>query len=97
LSRPCRPVVQLSSAVGRAFFVYLPDTLTAPVLRAHLETAGQDTPPQEGVARIKSDVLRDGVAVTSGGVIPGVASLAAPVFTAGESLPLGCRPGRALP
>jgi DNA-binding IclR family transcriptional regulator len=33
-------------------------------------------------------VLRDGYALTSGGLVPGVASVAAPVFTAGESLPL---------
>jgi len=33
-------------------------------------------------------VLREGIAVTSGGVIPGVTSVAAPVFTTGESLPL---------
>ncbi|MBO2463945.1 IclR family transcriptional regulator [Actinomadura violacea] len=78
----------LTSAVGRAFFAYLPDTLTGPVLRAQLETDERGTPAQEEMARIRSDVLRDGVAVTSGGVIPGIVSLAAPVFTAGDSLPL---------
>ncbi|MDL4813276.1 IclR family transcriptional regulator [Actinomadura opuntiae] len=78
----------LTSAVGRAFFAYLPDTLTGPVLQAQLEADEQGVPAQEEIARIKSDVLRDGVAVTSGGVIPGIASLAAPVFTAGDSLPL---------
>jgi DNA-binding IclR family transcriptional regulator len=33
-------------------------------------------------------VRQDGVALTSGGLVPGVASLAAPVFTAVDSLPL---------
>ncbi|NUP03969.1 MAG: IclR family transcriptional regulator [Nonomuraea sp.] len=78
----------LTSAVGRAFFAYLPGTLTEPVLRAQLETDDRGAPTQAEIARIKADVLRDGVAVTSGGIIPGVTSLAAPVFTAGESLPL---------
>nr|WP_157647636.1 IclR family transcriptional regulator C-terminal domain-containing protein [Actinomycetospora chiangmaiensis] len=34
------------------------------------------------------EVQDRGYALTSGGVIPGVTSVAAPVFTAGESLPL---------
>jgi DNA-binding IclR family transcriptional regulator len=33
-------------------------------------------------------VRRAGVALTSGGVVPGVVSVAAPVFPAAESLPL---------
>jgi DNA-binding IclR family transcriptional regulator len=73
----------LSSSVGRVYLAYLPATLTDPIIRAQSSavSAGE-------IQRIKDDVLRDGVAITSGGVIPGVASVAAPVFTTGESLPL---------
>ncbi|MCD2191168.1 IclR family transcriptional regulator [Actinomycetospora soli] len=71
----------LASSVGRVYLAHLPATLTDPVLRsedADLDEAG----------RIGEEVRDRGYAVTSGGVIPGVTSIAAPVFTAGESLPL---------
>jgi DNA-binding IclR family transcriptional regulator len=78
----------LSSSVGRVYLAHLPETLTVPVLRGEVD-AGSD-PGLSGaqIEAIKADVLRDGVARTSGGVIPGVTSVAAPVFTAAESLPL---------
>lgn len=47
-----------------------------------------DPSTRERVDEIRFEVLRDGVATASGGVIPGVTSVAAPVFTAGDSLPL---------
>ncbi|MGA5573612.1 IclR family transcriptional regulator domain-containing protein [Streptomyces koyangensis] len=37
---------------------------------------------------MRTETRSEGVAATVGGVIPGVTSLAAPVFTAGDSLPL---------
>lgn len=78
----------LSSSVGRVYLAHLPQSLTEPVLRHQLETSDTVEAPEVEVARITADVRRDGVAITSGGVIPGVASVAAPVFTTGESLPL---------
>ncbi len=79
----------LTSAVGQVYLAHLADTLTGPVLRAEQEDGTGDLPPTEDeVARIRSTVLRAGVATTRGGVIPGVCSVAAPVFTAVESLPL---------
>lgn len=78
----------LNSAMGGAFLAHLPDQLTLPVLRAQLEVETLDPVTQGRVTKIRSKVLRDGVATTFGGVIPGVTSVAAPVFTAGESLPL---------
>lgn len=78
----------LSSSVGRVYLTHLPDTLTRPVIEAQGATAVGPSLSQRDLARIRADVVRDGVAVTSGGVIPGVASVAAPVFTTGESLPL---------
>jgi len=78
----------LTSSVGRVFFAYLPEILTEPVLRVQLETADPRLPTAAEMARIKKDVRRSGVAVTSGGLIPGIASVAAPVFTGGDALPL---------
>jgi DNA-binding IclR family transcriptional regulator len=74
----------LTSSVGQVYLAHLPATLTTPIIEA------QQAEPLSGeqIKRIKEDVLRDGFAVTSGGVIPGVTSVAAPVFTTGESLPL---------
>ncbi|MFI0938494.1 IclR family transcriptional regulator [Streptomyces sp. NPDC021020] len=79
----------LNSALGRVFLAHLPRQLTGPVLCAQLECDTLDTATREEVRRITAEVLgADGVAATAGGVIPGVTSVAAPVFTAGESLPL---------
>ncbi|MFJ9110204.1 hypothetical protein [Streptomyces sp. NPDC102283] len=58
------------------------------MLRLQLETKRLDPATKERVDTVRSEVLADGVATTFGGVIPGVTSLAAPVSTAGESLPL---------
>lgn len=77
----------LSSSVGRVYLAHLPETLTGPVLRGERESGTHADVSDAEIARIKETVLRDGVALTSGGVIPGVTSAAAPVFTAG-SLPL---------
>lgn len=76
------------SSIGRVYLAYLPETLTGPVLRAELESATSPRPAVSEITRITKTVLREGVALTSGGVVPGVTSLAAPVFAAGESLPL---------
>ncbi len=77
----------LTSSVGRVYLAYLPESLTSPVLRSEVSPGREGTAPTE-VERVKEAVRRRGVAETSGGVIPGVTSLAAPVFPAGESLPL---------
>jgi len=78
----------LTSSIGRVYLAHLPDTLIEPLLRTQLESSEGDAPSRGEIEHIKADVLRDGVAVTSGGVVPGVVSVAAPVFSAGESLPL---------
>lgn len=77
-----------ASSIGRVYLAHLPETLTGPVLHAELEEATSPRPTDREFARIRKTVLREGVALTSGGVVPGVTSLAAPVFAAGESLPL---------
>ncbi|MGW4809211.1 IclR family transcriptional regulator [Kitasatospora sp. NPDC004272] len=78
----------LNSAMGGVFLAHLPEQLTGSVLRGQLEAEALDEAVRDRVDRIKEEVLRTGVATTVGGVIPGVTSLAAPVFTAGESFPL---------
>ncbi|MFE6365692.1 IclR family transcriptional regulator [Streptomyces sp. NPDC057806] len=78
----------LTSAMGGVFLAYLPEQLTGPVLRAQLESEALDAGTRERVDLIKAEVARQGVASTVGGVIPGVTSVAAPVFTVGESFPL---------
>jgi DNA-binding IclR family transcriptional regulator len=77
----------LSSSIGRVYLTHLPRTLTDPVVAAQDATADQRFTDEE-IERIKADVRHNGFAVTSGGVIPGVTSVAAPVFTTGEALPL---------
>jgi DNA-binding IclR family transcriptional regulator len=77
----------LTSSVGRVYLTHLPDTLTGSVVETE-RAAGRDRLSDRDLAEITATVRRDGVALTSGGVIPGVASLAAPVFVAGQNLPL---------
>ncbi|MEU6111994.1 IclR family transcriptional regulator [Streptomyces albidoflavus] len=78
----------LNSAMGGAFLTHLPEQLTDPVLRAQLEEDPLTEATRTRVTEIRTETHREGVAATVGGVIPGVTSLAAPVFTAGDSLPL---------
>ncbi|MDP4511709.1 IclR family transcriptional regulator [Nonomuraea turcica] len=77
----------LTSSIGRLYLTHLPRTLTDPVIAAQEATADERFTDEE-IERIKADVRHTGYAVTSGGVIPGVTSVAAPVFTTGEALPL---------
>jgi DNA-binding IclR family transcriptional regulator len=78
----------LSSSIGRVYLAFLPDSLTDPILREQQADTGAG--PVSPAARqcIKAEVRQAGVAVISGSVVPGVVSVAAPVFTTGEALPL---------
>lgn len=78
----------LASSVGRVYLAHLPATLTEPVIRAQHPIVDRTRLSDEEIERIKVEVRRDGVAITYDAVIPGVSSVAAPVFTTGESLPL---------
>lgn len=73
----------LSSSLGRVYLAFLPDSLTDPVV---LEQDADVSPAER--QRIKDEVRRAGVAVVSGSVVTGVVSVAAPVFTTAEALPL---------
>jgi len=73
----------LSSSLGRVYLAFLPDSLTGPVVLE--QDADVSTAERQ---RIKDEVRRAGVAVVSGSVVTGVVSVAAPVFTTAEALPL---------
>ncbi|HUA42070.1 MAG TPA: IclR family transcriptional regulator [Streptosporangiaceae bacterium] len=78
----------LPSALGRVFLAYLPEALTAPVLAAQYRPDDDKPLDDCEIEQVKATVRGEGVAFTSGTLIPGVASLAAPVLTAGSALPL---------
>lgn len=78
----------LASAVGQVFLAYLPETMTEPVLKAEHPPDDPSPLTDEDITRAKAAVRHDGLASTSGGLIPGLASVAAPVFTTTASLPL---------
>lgn len=78
----------LDSSVGRVFLAHLPEATTAPILHRQLAVGKRQALKERAVNRIVADVRKCGYALTSDGVIPGLTSVAAPVFGAGESLPL---------
>ncbi len=78
----------LTSSVGRVYLTYLPASLTRPLIRAQRPTLEPGAIPDGEIEDIKASVLEQGYASTSGGVIPGIYSVAAPVFTTGDMLPL---------
>lgn len=73
----------LDSSIGRVFLAHLPEAMTRPVLVEQLGTRAVDASLQQ-IVDLGREVRAQGFAVTSGGVIPGLVSLAAPVFPASE-------------
>ena len=78
----------LSSSIGQVYLAYLADSLIMPNLEAERATAAGATWSQRRIDVLRRRVRQQRYAVTVGGVIPGVASVAAPVFTASDPLPL---------
>ncbi|MDQ0632368.1 DNA-binding IclR family transcriptional regulator [Arthrobacter pascens] len=78
----------LTSSGGLIFLAYLPESMSAAVLAADRARLSSDAFSDADIARSRQEVLRAGYAVTSGGIIPGVSSVAAPVFSSVDSLPL---------
>jgi DNA-binding IclR family transcriptional regulator len=76
----------LSSSVGRVYLAILPEIVTRPLVTQR--SGDQSHLTAEEIDRIRAEVRRDGYATTAGGVIPGIFSLAAPVYTTGDVLPL---------
>lgn len=78
----------LTSSGGLVFLAYLPPSMTAGALEADRARRSRSAYPDEEISRIKKNVLSAGYSITTGGVIPGVSSIAAPAFSTGDSLPL---------
>ncbi len=77
----------LASSIGHVFLAYLPESLTEETLTAELATEG-NVWNRRRVGLLQAKVRKQGYAVTHGGVIPGIASVAAPVFAANDPMPL---------
>lgn len=77
----------VTTSAGRVFLTHLPATLTDPVLRTARDS-GQCDLTDDQIEEIKTDVRRTGVAIATNAVIPGVSSIAAPVFNAEGDIPL---------
>ncbi len=78
----------LASSAGRVFLAVLPESMTAPVLALSRQRLSSLSLSESDVEGIRAQVRRAGFALTSGGVIPGVSSIAAPIFTASSALPI---------
>lgn len=76
----------LASSAGRVYLAFLPESMTAHAV----ETNRKHVPSLATIdlEQIKKEVRDTGFAVTSGGVIPGVSGVSAPVFGAADILPL---------
>lgn len=78
----------LTSSGGLIFLAYLPESMSAAVLAADRARLSAEAYSDADINRKRQEVLHAGYAVTSGGIIPGVSSVAAPVFSSVDSLPL---------
>lgn len=78
----------LASSIGLVFLAHLPASLTDAVLAGELAGSEKATWNRKRVAAMQAEVRKQGHALTHGGVIPGIASVAAPVFAANDPLPL---------
>lgn len=80
------PIVD--SSVGRVCLAHLPKTVTMPVLRAQQKRGEARVHTDEELAAFADEVVAEGVSVTTGTIIPGLAVIAAPVFGPGNGLAL---------
>jgi DNA-binding IclR family transcriptional regulator len=77
----------LTTSAGQVFLTYLPEAVTEPIVQAARATHPTG-PSDEEISRIKTEVRRQGFAVTTDAMIPGATAVAAPVFATEASLPL---------
>lgn len=78
----------LGSSAGRVFLAYLPDALTGPVIRAERARSGEAPLTDGEIRQLRDETRAAGVARTDGAILPGISTVSAPVFTAGDALPL---------
>lgn len=77
----------LTTSAGQVFLTFLPEALTEPIVQA-ARAAHPTGPGDAEISRIKTEVRRQGFAVTTDAMIPGATAVAAPVFATEASLPL---------
>jgi DNA-binding IclR family transcriptional regulator len=76
-----------SSSAGQVFLATLPESLTERALANAAEGNGRQKLSATKLRAAKAAVRRDGVAITRDGVVPGIASISAPIQTS-DGLPL---------
>jgi DNA-binding IclR family transcriptional regulator len=78
----------LTSSGGLIFLAYLPEPMYAAAVTSDRARLKAEAYSDADIYRKRSEVLAAGYAVTSGGIIPGISSVSAPVFSSVDSLPL---------
>lgn len=78
----------LSSSIGNVFLAELPGVVTDPIVAQALANQQGQRWSTSRIAKLKTEVHRRGYAISLGGVIPGVVSVAAPVVTTTDPMPL---------
>lgn len=89
--REGRNLSMLSSASGRVFLAYLPDTMVAPFVERELKDRRRQDPPGsagKSLDAMRAEVRRHEIARGIGEENPSIAALAAPVFDANGRLAL---------
>jgi DNA-binding IclR family transcriptional regulator len=76
----------LASSAGRLFLTHLPESMTSRALAA--SRASAPSLATVDVAALVAQTRAAGYATTSGGVIPGIFSMSAPILTPTDSLPI---------
>ena len=78
----------VTSSHGLVFLAHLPSVATRRLLMEEVSGGGGARDRRLELDELLEKVRGDGYAVTSGNIIPGVTTVAAPVFSAGDSMPL---------
>jgi len=78
----------LDSGVGYCFLAFLPDSMTADVLRAQQKQGETRSLPPEEVERLKEEIREEGYGRTRNQMIFGLAALVAPIFGADGQIEL---------
>lgn len=86
--RPGSPVPLLDTAPGRVFLAYLPDATTNPVLREQQKRKTASHVDRQELVEMLEGIREQGYARVSEGIVPGLESIAVPIFGPGSALAL---------
>lgn len=78
----------IDSSAGRVFLAYMPESVTQSALRLQQQHGECSRPEPDEVRRILDEVRKEGIATTTGAILPGLIVLAAPVFGPSDTLAL---------